>query len=199
MTSSRRSQATLIEWSKSVPELLRSRRTVHEFEADCPPREIIVAAIDHARWAPNHHRTEPWKFYLLSPQKAEALAVLNADLVRSAKVANSDRSAAVKLKRWRAIPGWLVLTCQHSEDTLREREDYAACCCAAQNLALYLWAYGIGVKWTTGAVARVPQFFELLDVDPATESVVGLFCYGFPAAVPTQQRKPLSDVLVEFD
>ena len=32
------------------------------------------------------------------------------------------------------------------------KEDYAACCCAVQNLCLSLHSEGIGTKWTSGPV-----------------------------------------------
>ena len=49
-----------------------------------------------------------------------------------------------------AVGGLLTLLCGMAI----ERENYAACCCAAQNLMLYLWRQGIGVKWTTGGITR---------------------------------------------
>ena len=70
------------------------------------------------------------------------------------------------------MPGWLVVTCELSDDALRRREDYAACCCGVQNFMLYLWRHGIGVKWTSGPVIRDPVFYDLIWVDPACEEVV---------------------------
>jgi len=80
---------------------------------------------------------------------------------------------------------------------LIDRENYAACCCAAQNLMLHLWAHGIGVKWTTGAVTRLPEFARSLSVDEAKESVVGFFWYGAPKVVPQQKRRPVAEIVVE--
>ena len=171
--------------------LLGSRRTVHDFLPDDPPEDVVMAAIEAARWAPNHHRTEPWRFYLLGSQAIETICHLNAELVRTAK---GDKAAAVKLKRWREIPGWMVLTCHRSDDPIREREDYAATCCAAQNFMLYLWANGLGVKWTTGSVTREPAFFECLGIDAAAEQLVGMFWYGKPRVIPDQHRKPLAEI-----
>ena len=63
----------------------------------------------------------------------------------------------------------------------QQEEDYAACACAVQNLMLYLWQAGIGVKWTTGQVTRDPRLYEILGVDGDMERVTGLFWYGYPA------------------
>ena len=73
----------------------------------------------------------------------------------------------------------------------------AACCCAAQNLALALWTHGIGVKWSTGDVTRSDEFFRLLGLEPDERKVVGLFSYGYPQTVPQSRRQPLAAVLSE--
>ncbi|MGD9600552.1 MAG: nitroreductase [Gammaproteobacteria bacterium] len=172
--------------------LLGARRTIHDFAPAEVSRARVIEAIEAACWAPNHHRTEPWRFYLLSREIGLQVADLNAELVRAKK---GDEAADAKRRRWREMPGWLVLTCTRGDDAAREREDYAACCCAAQNLALALWVHGIGTKWGTGTVTRDPRFLALIGADPAREFVVGLFWYGFPAAVPRQVRKPVTDVL----
>lgn len=184
--------ATLAEAAR---QLLAGRRTIHDFTGVVPERALVLAALEHARWAPNHNLTEPWRFHLIGPTTAAAVAELNAELV-AAK--SGPEAAADKLARWRAVPGWLLVTCERSADALRDREDYAACCCAVQNLQLFLWAHGVGVKWTTGPVTRDPRFYDLLWLDPALESVVGLLFYGYPAEVPATTRKPLAESLVEL-
>ena len=182
------------EESQRMADVIRTRRTIHLFESDTvPPQEAILTAIDLARWAPNHHLTEPWTFYLLGRESADAIARLNAQLVAEER---GEPAGKAKLDRWLDIPGWMVVTCRRSNDELREREDYAACCCAIQNMQLYLWSCGIGMKWTTGAVTRTERFFELLDVDPGAERLVAMLWYGYPADVPRPPRKPVKEILV---
>lgn len=176
--------------------ILLSRRTIHDFAPRTPPREVVIAALDHARWVPNHHRTEPWRFYLLGAEAAGRVIELNTELVRE----KSGEVAALKKRdRWLAMPGWLVVTCRRGEDPRAEREDYAACCCAIHNFALALWAEGLGTKWSTGKVVRDPRFLPAVGADPGTEFTVGLVWYGYPQSVPTQSRRPLADVLVDVD
>ena len=181
---------------ETIYRILRGRRTVHDFQEKHVPDSLIVKAIDVARWAPNHHRTEPWNFYILGERVRRNIAALNADLVRASK---GERAAEIKLKRWSAMPGWLVLTCRRSEDSVRSREDYAACCCAAQNMMLYLWAEGVGVKWTTGQVTELDAFYSGVGIDQKHEYVVGLFWYGWPRTVGQQHRKPVDVVIEKVD
>ena len=134
-------QLRAIMTADTASELLRSRRTIHDFREDPAPAELVREALDLARWAPNHHLTEPWRFYLLGPETAAAIARLNAEIV-TAK--SGPEAGAAKLDRWSRMPGWIVVTCANTEDPLRAREDYAACCCAIHNFSLFLWSQGSG-------------------------------------------------------
>ncbi len=179
----------------TLTELIRSRRTVYAFKPERPPRSALDRALDAARFAPNHHLTEPWRFYVLGPETAEAVSVLNAKRVEREK---GPEAAAAKLARWRAMPGWLAVTCQNSSDPIQAREDYAASCCAVQNLMLSLWAEGIGSKWNTGSLIRDPGFYDLIWADPAVETVVAMLWYGYPAERPATRRKPLAELCVDL-
>lgn len=178
-----------------IAETIRGRRTINFFKPEAPPREILLEGIDLARWAPNHHLTEPWRFYLLSDRIKEQIVDLNSRLVTESK---GEEAGRAKRERWSRIPGWLVVTCTRSSDEQKQREDYAACCCAVQNLSLYLWSRGVGMKWTTGEVTRTDEFYDLIWVDPAVERVVGLFWYGYPDEVPVSVRKSVAEIVVDL-
>jgi nitroreductase len=181
--------------AEAFAAVLRGRRSIDLFAPDKVAPATLRAAIEVARWAPNHRLTEPWRFYLLGATTTRGIV----DLAVEAEVAKKgERAGPVRRARLEAVPGMFVLTSPRSDDALRERENYAACCCAAQNLMLYLWLQGIGVKWTTGGITRQQRFCDLLGVDSAKESVVGLFWYGVPRVIPTQQRKPVDEVVVEL-
>ena len=179
----------------AIAQVIRHRRTINFFKKDVPPRELILKAIDLARWVPNHHLSEPWRFYLLSDECKKTIVELNAKLVTDSK---GLKAAEAKRQRWSAIPGWLVVTCVRSQDELRAREDYAACCCAVYAMCLYLWSHGVGTKWTTGEVTRDPRFYDAIWTDPEVETVVGMIWYGYPAEVPVTTRKPVSEIVVEI-
>lgn len=232
--------------------LILSRRTINEFEKDLPEgwEDSLERAIEAATFAPNHKRTEPWRFHLLGPKSIENVCKLNAELV---SVKKGKQAGEKKLKRWLDMPGWLVVTCvksdngnksrtdnncKPSEDTgiknrmkrwvtapLRlfssgkdnakaekdvvssmddpsgvAREDYAACCCAVQNLCLSLHADGMGTKWTTGPVNFDSRFASAVGM-PSNEYVVGTIWFGKPSYIPKAPKKKFSvaDVLTKQD
>lgn len=194
--STAESSSTAHADAAGITDLIRSRRTIHDFTSGVPPRALVLDALDAARWAPNHRRTEPWRFTLLGPRAIAQAIDVNTELVRAK---NGDAAAEKKRTRWLAIPGWLVVTCRRSEDAMLEREDYAACCCAVQNFALALWAQGVGSKWSTGKLTRDPRFLAAIGADPEREFCVGLVWYGYPGDVPVQARRPLAEVLRDAD
>jgi len=179
-----------------LAECIKARRTINFFKMDRVKDEIIQNAIEVARWAPNHKKTEPWHFHILGPSIQKQLKALITDI----KAEGQDGPVRVAIHdRLDAIPGWLVISCDVSSDMIRQFEDYAACACAAQNMMLYLSQAGIGVKWTTGKVIRDLRFFELLGLDMRYQMIVGLFWYGYPDHQPEQTRNPLADILRKID
>lgn len=176
-----------------VAGLIRSRRTINDFRPEAPPREAILQAIELARWAPNHKLTEPWRFHLLGPHTVNAVLELNGRIVTEEKGAEAARK---KLAKWSQVPGWMAVSYQTSSDPLRDQENYAAVCCAVQNLTVFLWSQGIGVKWSTGEITRHIDLYELLRIDSGAERIVGLLWYGYPASVPDMHRRPVSEITI---
>jgi len=178
-----------------IKKLLQSRRTINSFKPEKPHEDLIRKAIELARWAPNHHLTEPWRFYLLGSETSQAIVELNSKIVSQKK---GEKAGEMKREKWSAIPGWLVVTMMKSDDPLQAQEDYAACSCAIQNLALALWNEGVGIKWTSGDVIRDPEFYNIIWVDQDVESVVGLIWYGYPEEIPVSQRKSVEEIVVRL-
>ncbi len=177
---------------RELEEVIRGRRTIDQYLQTKVPEALVREAIDIAMWAPNHHVTEPWRFYLLGPETVARTIELTRIIVAKNK---GQKAADFKAKSWSEKPGWLLVTCQRSDDELRQQEDYGACCAAVQNLALYLWRAGIGTKWTTGPITRDERFFDIVGFDPKEEFVVGLVWYGYPKLTPAQKRKDVDEVI----
>ena len=180
---------------RELEEVIRGRRTIGMYLHTPIPDQLIRDAIDACVWAPNHHVTEPWRFYLMGEETRAQTVSLVRDIVTERK---SAEAGEFKAKSWSEIPGMLTVTCRRSDDELREREDYAACSAALQNFALYLWRAGLGTKWTTGPITRDSRFFDVLGANEAEEFIVGLIFYGYPKLTPAQKRAPLAETLVEL-
>jgi nitroreductase len=162
-----------------------------------PALEKILAA---GIWAPNHHLTEPWRFIVLGPETRERLAARYAEWrMEKAPAEAVERRARIyeeSLRKFLAIPTIVVVAALQEGDEQRRREDYAAVCCAIQNVQLAAWAEGVGVKWSTSAVIRDPVAYELLDLAPERFSIIALLYVGYPAEIPTRERKLPLDVAI---
>lgn len=181
---------------RAMAELIRSRRTTNLFEPDPVDQNVLVDAIELARWAPNHRLTEPWRFYLIGPEMAVAVADCWADYEAETK---GEAAGAARRKRLATVPGHFVVTSARDENDVIDLENYAAVCCAVQNLMLYLWQRRIGVKWTSGAITRESRLYELLGIDEERERIVGYFWYGRPTAVAEQKRRGIDEIVIRLD
>jgi len=180
---------------REFARVLRGRRTVDQYIQTPVPDELVREAIEAATWAPNHYVSEPWRFIQPGAKTIARIVDLCAEIVGAEKGAEL---AEHKRKTWSAKPGWLVVTCRHDADALREREDYAACCAAVQNFMLYLWKAGVGSKWTTGPITRDPRFFDIIGQDDSDVFVVGMLWFGYPKITPTQSRTAVDDKLTRL-
>ena len=186
-----------------VIEAIRTRRTVANFRPDPVPAGDLTRLLALGVWAPNHHLTEPWRFVVAGPQTQQRLAERFAAW-RMAKVAPDAADAATRrarigeesARKFMSNPTVVAVAVALDGDEQRRREDYAATCCAIQNVQLAAWAEGVGVKWSTSGVIRDPLAYELLGLDPARYELIALLYVGYPAEFPTRERKlPLELVI----
>ncbi len=183
----------------SLSDIIKSRRTIPLFETHQEvSQDLIDAAVEAASWAPNHHLTEPWHFYQLGVNKTAAYIDLLYDVINEYK---GEALAQSKMEKAKTVPGWLVVTCSLKADTnLMLVEDYAAVCCAIQNLCLVLWDSGVGSKWSTGIITRDDRFYDVLGIDRRQQEIVGLIPFGYPKKMPdARARKPLAEILTKTD
>ena len=169
----------------SLSELVRARRTTKVFGSDPVDRETIEELLELARWAPNHHLTNPWRFYVLGPQA----------LGRLKDAAGAE--AASKLDRAPTLIAVGAAVC--GDDPVRDEEDLLATGCAAFLVLLGAEERGLASYWRTPAVLRTPAGRRALGV-PDDVHLIGLLHLGprrQEQAVP--ERAPVADVVSWLD
>ena len=153
-----------------VEQAIRTRRTHKAFAADPVPHATLDQLFDLARWVPNHHLTNPWRFRVLGP---EALAALK-------EIAGPE--AAAKLDR---APTLVAVSAKRSEDLVQDEEDLCATACATYAVLLAAHGRGLAGYWRTPAVLRTDQGQEALGI-AQDERFVALIHLGWPR----QEREP---------
>lgn len=184
----------------NVIEAIHTRRTIAKFRPEPVPGDVLARFLSAGIWAPNHHLTEPWQFFILGTETRGRMAVRYAELrMEKAPPEAVERRARIRqesARKFMEIPVIVAVATLQEGDEQRRREDFAATCCAIQNIQLAAWAEGVGVKWSTAPVIQDPLTYQLLNLDPDRYSVIALLYVGYPAEVPTRERKrPLDDVI----
>ncbi|NNF17439.1 MAG: nitroreductase [Gammaproteobacteria bacterium] len=181
---------------QAVEQCLVGRRTINRFIQRPVAQELLLEAIECARWAPNHLLSEPWYFYILGEQ---AVAATIESIYTLTKEKKGEEMGQRKVRRAQKIPAWVVVTCQRSSDVIRQREDYAATSCAIHNFSLSLWTRGIGMKWCTGALVEDQRYYARLGIDYDQELMVGILRIGYPQIIPRQRRKNVDEISMLLD
>lgn len=177
-----------------VLEAILSRRSIGRLTGEAPPRDVIEKLLEAAVAAPNHHHTQPWRFFVLSGAARERFGdVLAEALVERMQGEVPEKVQALKeserAKPLRA-PVLIVVGVKHTAD---ERvvpvEDLQACSAAIQNMLLAAHGLGLAAQWRTGDGAydaRVKAYFGL---EPSDE-IAGIVYLGYAADGVVEQLRP---------
>jgi len=166
----------------TLAELAAARRTHKAFGAEAVPRETLVDLLDAARFAPNHHLTQPWRFRVLGPA---ALARLK-DCAGESEAAKLDRA-----------PTLVVASAVLSGDTLQDEEDVCATAAAIMLVLLAATERGLATYWRTPAILRTSRGREAVGV-PRGERVLGLLHFGAPEREPAPREREPVERYVKF-
>jgi nitroreductase len=168
-----------------VETAIRTRRTHKAYGPEPVDRATLAELLELARWAPNHHLTNPWRFRVLGPQ---ALAALKAA---------AGPEAAAKLDRAPTLV--CVSVVQSGEDHVADEEDLLAAGCATYALLLGAHARGLAAYWRTPAVLRSDAGRAALRL-PGDERAIALVHLGPPRQEKAPpERAPAADVVTYLD
>lgn len=175
----------------SVYEAIHRRRMAWKFEDRPVPESTIDTMLDAAVWAPNHRLTEPWRFFVLDQDSPARRAA--AEMARQAVLdrGGDERRADAGKAKILDAPCMMYVYCVPGQDEAATKENYAAVCCAVQNMALAGVSEGVAVTWETGGITRAEGIPELLGADPDWDLVTILFI-GYPDEHPRSCRTPVT-------
>jgi nitroreductase len=163
-----------------VDEAIRGRRTHKSFGADPVPRETLEELFELARFAPNHHLTQPWRFRVVGPA---ALARLK------------DAAGPVEAPKLDRAPTLVVASARLTGAQQQDEEDVCATAAAIYAVLLGAHARGLASYWRTPAVLRTREGRDAFGV-PEGERVLGLIHLGRPVTAPAgKERAPVESFL----
>ncbi len=204
--------------------LIKSRRSIREWQDAEVPEDLLLKAIELATWAPNAGNQQNWTFYV----------IVNRDTIRTIadKVqAGSDQVASWSegnlhmgtVGRWpkrggffRTAPAAIAVTASQYQSpvdqilaSLEKADPRAAQMRQWRNIAdsriqsvasaislllLILHQIGLGALWMTGPVQSKGEIEKILQIPPGLD-IVAFIPVGYPAETPAPgERKPLKEI-----
>jgi nitroreductase len=163
-----------------VETAIRTRRTHKQYGPEPIDRATLEELLDLARFAPNHHLSQPWRFRVLGPETRARLKEA-AGLKEAAKL---DRA-----------PTLVAVSALLSGDPLQDEEDLHATACAAYAVLLAATARGLASYWRTPAALREPSISGLLEIAHDERFVALLHLGPRVSDPPAKERAPLASRL----
>ncbi len=162
--------------------IIKSRRSIFPpmLSGEKISDQEVMKLLENANWAPNHKKTEPWRFRIFSGASLQKLSDYLAGYYE--KNTPAEAFSEKKLEKTRKNP----LLCSHiiaicmqrdPEERLPEWEELSAVSCAVMNLWLSATAKGFGGYWSSPrAILEADEFLGLEE----GEKCWGLFYLGIP-------------------
>ncbi len=162
-----------------LEQAIRTRRTHKAFRAEPVAPGVLDKLFELARWAPNHHVTNPWRFRVVGERTRDELMAL---------AEQHKPGSAVKLAR---APTLVAVTALRSGEPGEDRENLLATAVAAYIVLLGAHARGLAGYWRTVPLLDEPEARALLGL-AESETPVGLLYLG--EAVEEQRVPPRAPV-----
>ncbi len=192
--------------STTVTGAIRSRRSAKRLLDTPVDQAAIERLLEAATWAPNHHMTEPWRFWVIRGEArgrfglAMAAGDLNTHRDATPEQRETMRTSAIG-KAHRAPVIIAVAAVMADANRNPDVEEISATAAAIQNMLLQAEADGLGTIWRTGRSAYEPEMAEFFGLTER-DRILGFIYVGHPdptAPLRDGQRQPVSDKTTWLD
>ncbi|EAS19268.1 putative nitroreductase [Flavobacteria bacterium BBFL7] len=180
-----------------LDQIIKTRRSVFpaQYTGEIIPREDILKILDSARWAPNHRKTEPWRYQILTGKALESLG--NFMATSYLKVEGHKKFKLKKLQENPTKASAVILIFMHrdKEESVPEWEEIAAVSMSVQNMWLTSHDMRYGAYWSSPKPFADIKDLEGIQVAD-NEQFLGFFYLGtYPyEEQELPQRKPVEEI-----
>lgn len=182
---------------KSLAHLIQTRRSVFpaQYTGNAIAPAHLQTILEAARWAPNHAKTQPWRYKVL---QGDALAQLGDFLAHSyLQTADAKEFTTNKLRHTPRAASAIVLIFMERDEKERipEWEEIAAVAMSVQNMWLTAHELGYGSYWSSPKSFANMQDFEPITVSDR-EKFLGFYYLGTTDV--TEQELPERLAIEDF-
>lgn len=147
----------------NVSEAIHARRNIKPelFNGEIIPEEDIEGILELANWAPNHGRTEPWRFFVFDKSSIHEFAAVQEEVYRThiPKEKFKEETAQKFAKRIEKVSHVIVVaSARGNNPNIPVIEEIQATAIAVQNMWLGATERGISMYWGSGGPTYLPEF-----------------------------------------
>lgn len=165
-----------------LTELIKSRRSIGAVDEKEIPEKIIKELLDIAVWAPNHKKTEPWKFRVFTGESRIKLGKEMAQIAKEKYAELNEDELKQKVEKAEKgplrAPAIIALAVSPS-GKVPEIEEIVACGCVLENFLLAAEEKGLATIVRTGDIVHDPALKPYLKLEE-NDKVIGLIYLGYP-------------------
>ncbi len=171
-----------------IHEAITTRRSIPLVTEQAIPTEVIEEIIEAGTHAPNHFRTEPWRFFVLTGEGRSKLGKVFGEITQAEQTDPQSEEARKKIERSRnnplRSPVVIAVGAEPSDgNRVILQEEFAAVHAAVQNMLLAAHGHGLGAIWRTGAICYHPKVTAFFNLSNEGEIVAFLYL-GYPDMEP---------------
>lgn len=177
-----------------IHDLLSTRRSIRKFKPDPIDRDILERITTSALWAPSAMNRQPWKFFVLTDEMRNRLALLHHHVFEqmedSIRAAFGDEGVEIRRKMYENLGGAPVAVACFS-DLHDGTPDKVSAAMACQNLIVAAWAEGIGSLTMQSSLLMKDEISFLCGVDTKQMELVVVILLGYAdeSPEPKERRK----------
>ena len=181
----------------AVAETIRTRRSNPNVDPDRPvSREMVEELLNLAVTAPNHYRTNPFRFVVFSGPARNRLGALVADILARRPDQKESILERQRVQYLRA-PTVVAIASAADEDPIKHHENKYAVAAAAQNILIGAAAAGLAAAWRSGPGMTDPEASsavkDALGLAP-TDEIVSFVYLGYPIGPRGPKETPLPQI-----
>ena len=180
-------------------DCIKTRWSVPIVTQDKITEDLIEKILEAGVYAPNHHRTKPWRFFVLTGDARAKLGKVFEEVTKSQLQNPNNVESQKKIEKAKKNPlrAPLIIAVgvePSQKKNVLVKEEYAAVNSAIQNMLLAAHSLGLGAIWRTGNLcyeAKVRDYFGLSEKG----ELLAFLYIGYPKKAMPKVKKPnINDV-----
>lgn len=186
---------------KTLEQLIQTRRSIFpsQYTNGVIPQSDLLKILESARWAPNHRKTEPWRYKVL---QGNALTDLGNFMVEQF-ILSTDKAVPLKLKKLQeklevTTAMILIFKSRDVKESIPEWEEIAAVSMSVQNMWLTTHNLGYGCYWSSPKSFADMSKFSKITVEDREEFLGFLYIGTYDKNAVTNSLLPDRKSIEEF-